>query len=380
MWTKGARSPRRAGRILLASGCVVGLAVVFATVVNQVRVANSAAARVVELELQGAALLHPMTTLLDQLVQAQSAAVRGEQVDRESVRNALAAAAAEDARYGEALQSRQRLSDLAEQVEAALAQPLSGRWAYDTYSGLVGLAVDLMRRISDTSHLVHDPELDSYYLMDAAIVRLPEAMVLAGRATDLVALAGGGDLEGEDAVKAAVARYGVSAAAEQVSAGLTKSVDYTARSELGSRIAERLDAFKAAADEFAPPTMLAELSGTVTAEELAANAQRVYAAATPLAHRLLSELEALLQVRAERLAAEWRVTVVGATLFGVLVLPLMWIAIASGRQTTPAAAKAGSGGDVSVGTLTHARDLVGRDLVGTEELVHARGRGSMDAR
>ena len=41
-------------------------------------------------------MLHPMTGLLANLVEAQSAAVRGEQVDASSVRNSLAAVAKVD--------------------------------------------------------------------------------------------------------------------------------------------------------------------------------------------------------------------------------------------------------------------------------------------
>ena len=105
------------------------------------------------------------------------------------------------------LQIDQRLADLTSQVESAFAKGETGRAAYDTYSGLVSLAVEMIRRIGDTSHLIHDPDLDSYYLMDAAIVRLPDAIVYAGRATDLVTLAGGGRSAGEDQVRAAVARF-----------------------------------------------------------------------------------------------------------------------------------------------------------------------------
>src|SRR5690606_28224994 len=154
---------------------------------------------------------------------------------------------------------------------------------------------------------------DSYYLMDAAIVRLPRAMVYAGRAADLVTLSGDtGVLTGEDAVRAAVARFNVSADAEMVSAGLTTSVDYTARSELGSNIVDRLDTFRAAADAFAPPTMLQEFATSVEATAMADSAGRVFVAAQSLAHLLLSELEALLAVRAEGLAEHQRFIAIGS--------------------------------------------------------------------
>jgi hypothetical protein len=310
--------------------CVLTVAALFAAVARQSWNATVASAEVVRLESNGAAMLHPMITLLTELVTAQSAAVRGEAVNQESVHNALAELQEPDALYGSDLLTTQRLSDLAVQIDAAFAAADTGRPAYQQYSSIVDLAVDLIGVIGDTSHLVHDPDLDSYYLMDAAIIRLPRAMVYAGRAADLVALAGvSGVLTGEDAVRAAVARFNVSSDAERVSTGLTTSVDFTARSQLGTNIVERLDTFRAAADAFAPPTMLHELATTVEAGEMAGNASRVFAAAQSLAHLLLSELEALLAVRADGLGARQRFVatasvagaVVGIVMLGLLVLP-----------------------------------------------------------
>jgi methyl-accepting chemotaxis protein len=247
-------------------------------------------------------MLHPLTSLLSELVGAQSAAVRGEPVNVESVRNALGKVNDHDGEYGDALWTGQRLADLTSQIESAFARADTGRAAYETYSTLVNLTLQLLRRTGDSSHLIHDPDLDSFYLMDAATTRLPDAVVYAGRAADLVALAGGRPLTGEDQVRAAVARFGVSYDAERVADGLTTSVDFTSRAELGTNIAQRFDAFRAAADAFAPPTMLQDLATTVDAGTMAANARRVSAAATALAHLLLSESSALLDNRAASLS------------------------------------------------------------------------------
>ena len=162
---------------------------------------TSAAADIVRAEQDGAATLHPMVTLLSELVEAQSTAVRGEAVDADTVRGAVKALTDANSLYGGNLQTAQRLTDLNSQLESAFAKGDPGRAAYDTYSPLVYLTIQMFRRIGDTSHLIHDPDLDSYYLMDAAIIRLPDAIVYAGRATDLVTLAGGKALAGEDQVR-----------------------------------------------------------------------------------------------------------------------------------------------------------------------------------
>jgi len=377
---------RRTARIILLSSCTLAVAGLFGAVVRQSWLTNSEAAEVVSMEAQGAEILHPMTTLLGEMVKAQSTAVRGEQVDAEGLRKALASVAEVDQKFGVALQTSERLDGLMAQVETAITRGETGRAAYDTYTGLVTLTRDLIRRIGDTSHLIHDPDLDSYYLMDAAIVRLPAAMVFAGRASDLVTLAGGKALEGEDVVRAAVARFGVSAAAEEVNDGLTKSVDFTSRSALGANIAERLDAFRAAADAFAPPTMLAELANTVNAATLAANANRVYAAANPLGHRLLGELQALLEERQAKLAADWRFTAVAGGLVTVIGLVMLWLLATRRTRTGPAdsvdvPSRSTPGDDLPVGSLTYARELFeAEELVHVGRAVRTRTRGNGDAR
>jgi hypothetical protein len=365
------RLPTRSGgsfttRTAVVVICLVTVAALFAAVARQSWNATVAANQVVRLEANGAAMLHPMTTLLTELVTAQSAAVRGSAVNQESVHNALAELQQPDALYGEDLQTTQRLVDLVEEIEAAFAAGETGRAAYQRYSSIVDLAVDLIGVIGDTSHLVHDPDLDSYYLMDSAIVRLPRAMVYAGRAADLVALAGvRGELTGEDAVRAAVARFNVSSDAEGVSTGLTTSVDFTARSELGSNIVERLDTFRAAADAFAPPTMLQELATTVEAAEMADNASRVFAAAQSLAHLLLSELEALLAVRADGFAKQQRFTATASLAGGVVGIVMLGLLLLPRRR-------AGAGRDRPEEPTTGARGFAVVDDPGSRRVGHAR--------
>lgn len=347
----------------------LALAVLVAGIVRQSSATHSAAADIVRRETYGTQMLHPITGLLSNLVEAQSAAVRGETVDTNAVRTSLAAVALVDQTRGDVLQTHQRLTNLTTQVEAALTAAPSGRTGYAVYSDLVTLTQDLTRQIGDTSHLVHDPELDSYYLMEASIIRLPDAVVLAGRASDLVVLAGGATLQGEDAVRGAVARFGVSAAAEAVNAGLTQSVDTTDRVELGSNIAVRLDAFKAAADAFAPPTMLAELAGTIDSPTLSANARRVYAAATPLAHLLLTELQALLEKRSNDLAGQWRFTAWSAAGIGALGLLVIWLLVV-GRQRTVATPASPAGAHARSERLPLSSLTYARQLLEQEELAH----------
>ena len=74
-------------------------------------------------------------------MKAQSAAVRAEPVDVESLRKALAGVTELDRQYGRELQTTQRLATLTTEIEAAVARRETGRAAYESYSAIVGLAV-----------------------------------------------------------------------------------------------------------------------------------------------------------------------------------------------------------------------------------------------
>lgn len=349
----GIRPGRPLARRVAVVICVLIAGGLFAGVARQSLATNRAAEQIVALEADGAAIMHPMTTLLSELVSAQSAAVRGEAIDQTAVRTAVADLFEPNVTFGGRLQTTQRLTDLRDAVEAAFSAAETGRAAYDTWSAIVDLAIALIQVIGDTSHLVHDPDLDSYYLMSAAIVRLPHAMVYAGRAADLVELAGGGELEGEDLVRAAVARFNVSYDAEQVSIGLNASVDATSRSELGTNIAQRLDEFRAAADEFAPPTMLRDLAAEVDAATMADNASLVFARAASLSHLLLSELQELLVLRAEQVARERRATLISSVAATVVGLGLLWLVLVPRRGDRTSGA--GTAGDPAAGHRARGR-------------------------
>lgn len=371
-------TPGRLTRLFVGVVCVIAIIGLFAGVLRQTQRTTARDAAVAGAERRGVIYLHPLTALIGQLVETQSAAVRGGAVDVAAVHKALAGVATADAQVGRLLRADQRFADLRLQVESALSQGSTGRTAYQAYTDLVALAVDLARRIGDASHLIHDQDLDSYYVMDAALVRLPDAMVYAGRAADLVGLAGDKELSGDDAIRAAVARYGVATAAEQVNVGLNKSVDTTSRASLGTNIARQLDAFRAAVDSFSPPTMLAQLAGSVNAATLAAAAHQVFAAALPLAHKLLSELDALLAERQEKIAADRRFDQLATGAAALAGLVLLLVATIRTRSRGGPPTPAGGGipgmpedtGEVSQRSLADARQLLG-----STELVNA-GRAS----
>jgi hypothetical protein len=319
------RSARRTARAVILGVCALTVAVLGTVLVRQSWTANTADATTVAAERAGVAVLRPLTVLLGRLVDAQSSAVRGEGVDTTAVRDALAGLAEADRQYDTVLRTHRRIVDLTNQVEAALAAGDTGRAGYDTYSTVVTLAVALERRVTDSSRLVLDPDLDSSYLVDVATVRLPDAVVAAGRAADLVALGGDRPPSGEDAVRAAVARHDVSAAADAVSDDITQSVTVTSSTSLGMNLTQPLDIFRAATDAFAPPTVLQRFSIAVSGDTVVTNAHRIHMAAITFADKAFGELDTLLVARGRALTAARGRLLAAAGGAAVAGLVMVWL-------------------------------------------------------
>jgi hypothetical protein len=332
---------------------------------------SSADARLVADERHRIAYLRPLSQLVGTLAEAQSAAVRDAPPSTAAVQASLEAVDTIDRAYGLDLGSRQRWTDLRGRVTAALAQPGTGRTAYQNFADLLTVALDLVRRVGDTSDLVRDPQLDSYYVLNTATLRLPRVVVSAGRAADLATLAGKSVLTGDDALGVVIARHDVAQAAADAGTSVTKSVEATSRAGLSSALAGQLDGFRAAVDQFAPLAVLQGLTGPVDADSLPPAAGAVRVTALALGAAVLSELDAMLADRESELSDQRWVTLIAAAGVLVPVVLLVWLALTlsrTGRPATPAPVT------VDDPPAPSQRDPVKfasvRDL---EELVQARG-------
>lgn len=322
-------------RTIIVALCALLTAGIFATVASHSWRVTDSDATAVSLEREGIVYLHPMVALVGQLVQTQSAAVRGTSPDAAALNKNLAAVATAQARVGADLGTEQRFTDLRAQVAAALAKTGSPRENYETWTDVVTLADDLLHSVGEAAGLTHDRDLDSYYVMDAALIRLPDAMVQAGRAADLAILAGVDMLAGDDAIRAAVARYGVAADGEAVAAGLNKSVTLTASNQLGGDITQQLDAFRAAVAAFAPPTVLAQSAGPASAADLTAGAAQVFSTGLPLCHKLFSELDKLLAARQVGTKHDQRTLLNSAAGFAAVYLLALFVVVIRRRRPAP---------------------------------------------
>jgi hypothetical protein len=314
----------RAFALVLVSLLMVGG---FAVAARQAWTANSADARLVSDERARVAYLRPLVHLVGALTEAQSAAVRGAPADAPAVQSAVETVDTVDHRYGDDLGTTRRWQEVRQRITLAIGKPDTGRAGYDNYADVLTLALDLVRRTGDTSGVIRDPQLDSYYVLDTALLRLPEAIVSAGRAADLVLLTGKSTLSGADAIQAAVARHNVAQAAADANTSITQSISATNRSVLGADLAGQLDGFRAAVDEFAPLVILNALAAPIDADSLPPAAGQVRVTALALADAVLSELDGLLTDRDTGLRHQRELTT-GLTI-AVLVLLLLsvWLVI-----------------------------------------------------
>ncbi|MCI0417141.1 hypothetical protein L0222_30590 [bacterium] len=146
-----------------------------------------------EKEIIGDAYLRPLRKLLEHVPSARSLAhsyakgqitVRPELIELQSIidqdfQELLSA----EKQYGKILNTSSRLNVLSENWKFLKNKTLSLE-ASDTdtlYGKVIGDIRALVSHAGDTSNLILDPDLDSYYLMDSVLLKLPEGVDLVSR-------------------------------------------------------------------------------------------------------------------------------------------------------------------------------------------------------
>lgn len=307
-------------------------------------------------ERRGVAYLRPLTRLLGSLTEAQSTAVAGKKVEVTAIRSAMGSVDGVDRAEGDALRASQRWDELRTRIDTVVTRSPKGADAYRAYSEVTDLTVDLMLKIGDTSKLILDPELDSYYLMEATLLRLPQVLVNAGRVADLSVLAGQagdvatgtgntgdntgntGDATGtggqpgaseanaDSSVRLAIARDRVASATAAIHSGLSKSFRATGSEKLGPNLVGPLDAFRTAADRVAPTSALIDV-GTprLAPETVSADRDALQRAALQFGDTVLIELDGLLADRADRIDGERTTAPVTLALGALVAVGILWL-------------------------------------------------------
>ena len=85
-----------------------------------------------------------------------------------------------DQQYGVPLETTEQVKGLKEDWQKLKTEALKLKTeeSYNRHTQFITSIRNLMTRVGDTSYLILDPELDSYYMMDTVLLKLPEAQEL----------------------------------------------------------------------------------------------------------------------------------------------------------------------------------------------------------
>jgi hypothetical protein len=321
----GAAGPTRVTTLLLV--LVLALGLPFGVAFSRLWSATGADIGVSRSEADGVRFLRPLVTLLSATVDLQSATVQGRTPDAVRIRSAVAEVDRVDAALGSRLGTTDRWRDVRGRVLALLDRRSTGRAAYATGSQVVDLLVALSGTVGDSSSLILDPDLDSYYLMDATLLRVPALLVAAGRLGDQSALATDPDRDPGAAAGATLAAATVRDQAAALDAGLRKSLAATDSRVLGPGLLPQLDLLKDTVSRFTPP--VAEVgAGSARPDPSAVEQTRLQVrdAALGLESAGLTQLDALLGTRRDGVGSGRRLVVAVTAAGGLAALAVLWFA------------------------------------------------------
>lgn len=179
-------------------------------------------------------------------------------------------------------------------------------------------ALPLLVSIADNSNLTLDPDLDSFYVMDATSIRLPSALVRGRQLIDR--LRAGGD-PAEEALRLKLAGEDLRDAVDEARSSLTSSMEHNTDGQVRSALQEPMQALSQAA---------ATLLSTIDAGQSPDGAVAAYEAATDRLWQVsANELDRLLTARVDGMWSEltW---VLAALAAAIIAAGLLVWAIAGG--------------------------------------------------
>lgn len=197
---------------------------------------------------------------------------------------------------------------------------MSEKEAFIAYTALVEKELNLIVLIADNSNLILDPALDSFYMMDAVISKLPQIFEATGKTRGLGAsvLSKGMIIKNEELKLMelmSLDKYSLHA----LENGFQTA--YTTNSTLKERLESKKLALEEKLEKFSSNTFsyAAKASG-LDAKVYFKSGTDVIEAADDLYTQALNELEIILQIRVDKLKSKEMVLFVEATLFALFLL------------------------------------------------------------
>jgi hypothetical protein len=336
----GARSAQRLGRggVRTSVALVAAVAVAVPVIILFVQLwgARTEGVTFASAERDGIIYLDPLSKLVMALTDAQSAAVNGASADRPAIERVASEVDDVDRQYGGGLRTTERWTRLRDDVNTVTGQKYSNPAdAYTRYGQLVDASLALVKKVGDESNLILDPQLDSYYVMSASLLMLPQLVVNSRRVSDLAQLAATTADPQQRALYAdhlGASRVLAVDANTELSDGLSTAFNATERPGLRPALLAKLDALQSAVDQFIPANSL--LPGAKVDNNPAAVAKLVgdvRTAAADLESVLLDELDTLVKTRLDDLSRSRIIAIAPLVLALVLLAGLALAALLSGR-------------------------------------------------
>ena len=246
--------------------------------------------------------------------------------DAAALEAALAKRAKAEETHCEALGTGKALA--AFKTALAAPVPAGGDAAYAAHSARAQALLDLLGVATDGSNLTLDPDIDTYYLMDAAYFRLPSMVEAAAQLRDRgsALLAGGAATPAQ--LRSVVEQVAVlSGHVAGLQAGIAKANDYNSAVRTAVQDTQALADVQAFV-KLVDGTVLKPEGAQGDAAALAAAGQRAVVALQGLAERCNAELDRLIAVRVDGMESGRRATT--AVLVGSLLL-VSYLFVAFGR-------------------------------------------------
>jgi methyl-accepting chemotaxis protein len=200
-------------------------------------------------ERVGVQELVPAGRLLTELANARALAVRSAGGDtaataalpaaRKAVAHAVAVLDATDRRLASQLGTAKLWKRLRTSTQATLAaRPTDALAALGAYNRLTAGTLALIVQAGNASNLILDPDLDSYYAMDALVNKVPVALDTAGRVTSReIAMVASGHSTETERIALAVEQGVMESAVDAIHAGLTTAYADTSDPQMRKTLA-----------------------------------------------------------------------------------------------------------------------------------------------
>jgi methyl-accepting chemotaxis protein len=226
----------------------------------------------------------------------------------------------------------------------------------------VDAAVGWVTEIGNVSNLILDPDLDSFYVMDALVTKAPAVAAAAGLGADrqlaLAELPGGGTIS--DHIELALQAGAVSTNLEALLGGLKTSYETTTDADLKARVRGPADTMGSAARQLGVD--LARAARSTDTGSAAVSSAEAVAAIAAFEHATTPRLDALLGARVSRFErGEWRVLIgcAAALLVGLLLFAALWRSLVRALGRLTVVARAAADGDLSKDAHLARRDELG---------------------